>query len=163
MIKKLILDAILVRLAPSFFCGSSYLYLIFDVAASYYCMQLQGKLINQIFENGKKPSFGTNFGPFDSNLAAKSFHQKSDFISHQKPWSAIIMYNITKKTNDPVFVCLFINLLIHQLTSCSKKLLLKDQKAVWKESFSYQEQLTSDTKVAIKFVKQVLLKRKQNT
>ena len=69
-------------IGSKFFCGSSYLYLIFDVAASYYCMQLQGKLINRILENGKKPSFGTNFGPFDSNLAAKSFHQKSDFISH---------------------------------------------------------------------------------
>ena len=63
-------------IGSKFFCGSSYLYLIFDVAASYYCMQLQVKLINQILENGKKPSFGTNLGPFDSNLGCQKFPSK---------------------------------------------------------------------------------------
>ena len=29
-----------------------------DIVASYHCMQFQGKLINQTWENNKKPSFG---------------------------------------------------------------------------------------------------------
>ena len=29
-----------------------------DIAASYHCMQFQGKLVNQICENNKKSSFG---------------------------------------------------------------------------------------------------------
>ena len=38
-----------------------------DIVASYHCMQSQGKLKNQPWENGKKPSFETNFGPFRPN------------------------------------------------------------------------------------------------
>ena len=34
-----------------------------------FCMQFQGKLVNQIWNNVKKPSFGSDSGPFDSNLA----------------------------------------------------------------------------------------------
>ena len=34
-----------------------------DIVASYQCMQFQGKLMNQTWENGKKPSFEPNFGP----------------------------------------------------------------------------------------------------
>ena len=33
-----------------------------DIFESYHCMQIQGKLMNQTLENGKKPSFGTDFG-----------------------------------------------------------------------------------------------------
>ena len=33
------------------------------IVASYHCMQFQGKLINQTWENYKKPSFRSNFGP----------------------------------------------------------------------------------------------------
>ena len=31
-------------------------------------MQYPGKLLNQTSENGKKPNFGQDFGPFDPNL-----------------------------------------------------------------------------------------------
>ena len=34
-----------------------------DIVASYHCMQFQGKLTNQIWENDKKTSFGPDFGP----------------------------------------------------------------------------------------------------
>ena len=34
-----------------------------DIVASYHCLQFQGRLMNQTRENGKKPSFGTSFGP----------------------------------------------------------------------------------------------------
>ena len=44
-----------------------------QIVASYRCMQLQGKLMSQTWENDKKPSFGTNFGPFGPNLGHKNF------------------------------------------------------------------------------------------
>ena len=44
-----------------------------DIVARYHCMQFQGKLINQSWGNGKKPSFGTDFGPFGPNLGSKTF------------------------------------------------------------------------------------------
>ena len=34
------------------------------IVANYHCMQFQGKSINKTWENGKKPSLETNFGPF---------------------------------------------------------------------------------------------------
>ena len=64
------------------------------------------------------------------------------------------MYNIRKKTNHPVFVCLFVYKLVNtSVNILFKKTSFEDQKAVWKESFLYKEQLTSDMKVAIKVVK----------
>ena len=33
------------------------------IVASYRCMKFQGKLINETWENGKKPSFRIDFGP----------------------------------------------------------------------------------------------------
>ena len=35
-----------------------------DINVSYLCMQFQGKLMNQTWENDRKPSFGPEFGPF---------------------------------------------------------------------------------------------------
>ena len=40
------------------------------IVANYHPMQFQGKLMNQTWENGNKPSFGTNFGPFGQNQVA---------------------------------------------------------------------------------------------
>ena len=45
-----------------------YLYWMLDIVASYHCMQFQGNIMNQIWGNGKKPSFGPNFGPSGPNL-----------------------------------------------------------------------------------------------
>ena len=50
-----------------------YLYWILDIVASYHCMQFQGKLTNQTWENGKKPSFWPDFGPFDPNFGCQIF------------------------------------------------------------------------------------------
>ena len=43
------------------------------IVASFHCMQFQGKLMNQAWENGKKTSFGTDFVPFGPNLGPKIF------------------------------------------------------------------------------------------
>ena len=49
-----------------------------DITASYHCMQFQGKLMNQTWENGKNPIFGPDFGPFGTNSGC----QKSGSVSH---------------------------------------------------------------------------------
>ena len=56
------------KLGPQNFFNRFYLYYMLDIVASYHCMRFQGKLTNQTWENGKKPSFGTYFGPFGPNL-----------------------------------------------------------------------------------------------
>ena len=43
------------------------------IVVSYYCMQLQAKLMNQTSKNGKKPTFGLNFDPFGPNLGPPVF------------------------------------------------------------------------------------------
>ena len=55
------------NLGPHFFC-EFYHYYMLNIVASYHCMQQQRKLMNQTWENDKKPSFGPDFGPFDPNL-----------------------------------------------------------------------------------------------
>ena len=52
------------------------------IDANYHCMQFQGKLMNQAWENDKKPSFGSDFGSFGPNSGRQIFFQKSGFISH---------------------------------------------------------------------------------
>ena len=60
------------NLVPNFFRGF-YLYWKLDILASYHCMQFQGKIINQTWENGKKPSFMTDFCPYGSNSGSQIF------------------------------------------------------------------------------------------
>ena len=42
-----------------------------DIVTSYNCMQFQGKLMNQTWENDKKNSFEPDFSPFGKNLDPK--------------------------------------------------------------------------------------------
>ena len=54
-----------------------------EIAASYRYMKFQGKLMNQTWENGKKPGFGANFGPFGPILGRQIFlFQKSSSVSY---------------------------------------------------------------------------------
>ena len=76
MAKNLVSDLMLGLFAQIWalnFFGEFYLYWIIDIVASYHCMQFQGKLMNQTCENGKKPSFETNFCPFGPILDPKTF------------------------------------------------------------------------------------------
>ena len=45
-----------------------------DIVASYHYMQFQGNLLNETWENGKKPSFGHDFGPFGQNSGRQFFY-----------------------------------------------------------------------------------------
>ena len=46
-----------------------------DINASYHCVQFQGKLMNQTWENDQKSSFGPNFGSFIFKNLAQEFIQ----------------------------------------------------------------------------------------
>ena len=43
------------------------------IVTSYHCMEFEGKLMNQTWENDEKPSFGFDFGLFGVNLVPKTF------------------------------------------------------------------------------------------
>ena len=60
--------------SQNFFCGF-YLYYMLYIVVSYHCMQFQGKLMNKTWENGKKPSFKPNFGPFGPYSGRQFFFQ----------------------------------------------------------------------------------------
>ena len=62
-----------------------------DIVESYHYMQSYGKLSNQIWGNGKKPRFGTNFDTFGPNFGPNLFFIDSASTS------------ISSKTNEPNF------------------------------------------------------------
>ena len=87
------------NLGPKFFFRRFYLYQMLDIVASYHCMQFEGKLKNQTWENGeKKPSFGSNFGPSRPN----SLLQFSFFFFFKNLASSVFRYH------NPVIQCLII-------------------------------------------------------
>ena len=47
-----------------------------DIVVSYYYMKFHGKLTNQTWENGNKPSLGTDFGLFDPNSGHQKFSHR---------------------------------------------------------------------------------------
>ena len=51
-----------------------------DIIVSYHCMYFKEKLMNQTWENGKKPSFRTDFGTFGPNLGPKFIFHKLYFF-----------------------------------------------------------------------------------
>ena len=75
----------------NFFHGFS-LYYMLDIVASYHCMQFQGKLMNQTWENDKKPSFWPDFGPFGQNLASP--------LLDVRHCCKLSLYIISRKTNE---------------------------------------------------------------
>ena len=84
MTKNLILGPILAKFGPKkyflqvlplifYVRGKIHCCKMLHIVASYHCMQFQGTLTNQTSENGKKPSFDPDFGPFGPNLGHKFF------------------------------------------------------------------------------------------
>ena len=66
-----------------------------DIIASYHCIQFQGNLMNQPWENGQKPSFGPNFGP---TLDPQNFFVGFMHFMH---CCKLTLYAISSKTNEP--------------------------------------------------------------
>ena len=65
------------NLGPQNFLNRFYLYML-NIVAIYHCMQFQAKLMSLNWENGKKTSFGINFGTFDPNLDPQNFFMDSN-------------------------------------------------------------------------------------
>ena len=66
------------------------------------CMQFQGKLMNQTWENGNKPSFGSDFGTLGPNSGGQIFFSKNLAFSRTRYHGQIPSCTISEKTNDPV-------------------------------------------------------------
>ena len=84
----------------NFFCGC-YLYYMLHIVGSYYCMQFQWKLMNQTWENGKKPSFGPDFGPFGLNSSCQFFFSEI-WLSVTRCHGQLSSCTISEITNDPI-------------------------------------------------------------
>ena len=56
-------------------------------------MQFKGKLMNQIWENGKKLNFGPDFGLFDPNLDPSFFFSGFTSTNSYILFQAIILCN----------------------------------------------------------------------
>ena len=109
MAKNLVLVPILAHFCPNLvaqiFFRWFYLYQMLEIVASYHCMHFQGKLLNQTWENCKKPNFGPNSGLFGQNFDHQFF-----FFSSSKIWlcqSLDIMasyhhVHYQTKNNDPI-------------------------------------------------------------
>ena len=58
--------------------------------------------MNQTWENGNKSSVWPDFVTFGQISGRQNFYSKIWLRQSQITWSAIIMYNIRKKTTDPI-------------------------------------------------------------
>ena len=95
--KTLVLGQILaplVQIWPKNFFHEFYLYYILDIVANYHCMQFQGKLMNQTWENDQKPSVRPNFGPFWPKFGPKIFFVCFISTKYYALLQAIIVCNI---------------------------------------------------------------------
>ena len=77
-----------------------------DIIASHHGMEFQGKLMNQTWENGKKPKFGPDFGPFGTNSGRQLFFffffLKNKAPSVTRSHAQVSSRTISGKTNDPI-------------------------------------------------------------
>ena len=89
------------KFGPKFFFCGFYLYCMLDIVASYHCMQLQGKLTNQIWENDEKPSFRNNSEPFRPDLSPNIFHEFNLYYMLEIVQS-YYSFAVSRKTNEPI-------------------------------------------------------------
>ena len=66
------------------------------IITSYHCMQFQQKLMHQTWENGQKPNFWPNFGPFSPNLDPRNFFIDFTPTRYYTLLQAIIVCNFNK-------------------------------------------------------------------
>ena len=70
------------------------------IVGSYYCMHFQGKLMNQTCENGKKPSFCSDFGHFGPNMGPQIFFSRILLLLDVRHCCKSSLYAISRKTNE---------------------------------------------------------------
>ena len=73
-----------------------------DIVENYHCMQFQGKLMNQTVENGKKPIFGSDFGPFAQNSGRQTFFFKNLAPPVTRYHGQLSSCTISGKTNHSI-------------------------------------------------------------
>ena len=91
---------------PKYGCQSFfrvfYLYQMLYIVESYHCMQFQGKLMNQTWENGKKTNFGPDFSLFLAQIWAANFSPANLASSVTTYHGQLSPCTISEKTNDPI-------------------------------------------------------------
>ena len=93
------------KIAPIFgpqnFFQDIYFYELLEIVTSYHPMQFKGKLMNQTWENSKKPNFGSYFGSFDLNLGPRIFFSWCLPLLDVRNCCKISLHSISRKTYDP--------------------------------------------------------------
>ena len=74
---------------------------MFGIVSSYRCMQFQGRLMNQTWENVKKPSFGPDFDPFGPN-SGRNILFKNQVPSVTRYHRQLSSCTLLEKIKDPV-------------------------------------------------------------
>ena len=75
-----------------------YLYQMLYIVESYHCVQFQGKLMNQTWENGQRPIFGKDFGLFWPNFGPpKIFVVRFTYNICYTLLQDMIVYNFKEK------------------------------------------------------------------
>ena len=65
-------------------------------------MQFKGKLMNQTWENGKKPNLGSDFGLFDPNVGPQNLSREFTSTSSYTLFQVIILWNFKKKIMNQI-------------------------------------------------------------
>ena len=97
-----------------------YLYYMLDIIASYHCLQFPEKLMNHTWENAKKPSFVTKFGPFGPNLSPRNFF-RGFYLLDFKNCCKLSLRAVSRKTNEPNLRPILVNLAQIQVAIFLKK------------------------------------------
>ena len=103
--KNLVLGQLLVHFAKirdqKKFIRRFYICQMLDIIACYQCMQFQGKLMKQTWENSKKPSFATEFGPFCPKFGPWKIFLKVLPLLDVIHFYKLSLYATSRKTNKP--------------------------------------------------------------
>ena len=144
---KQILGLILVPFGPDLVLKMFfwfYVYWMLDIVASYHCMQFQGQLMNQTWENGKKPSFGPILVHLPEIRATKFFFFKNRDLSVTRYHGQLSSCAISEKTNDPI---------LRKLSDgrTPKKILHGKNQRLSKKQISKYEELTFTIRIKKQF------------
>ena len=84
----------------NFFC-ELFLYEMLEIIASYHCMPFQEKLLNQTWQNGRKPSCRPDFGLFWPKFGPQKNFLWVLPILDVRNCCKLSLYAIKTKTNEP--------------------------------------------------------------
>ena len=88
---------------PKILCHIIYAQQMLEIVANYHCMLFQGKLMNQTWENGKKPSFRPDFETFWRNFGPQKFFSWFLNLLDVRNCFKLSLYAISRKINEPTW------------------------------------------------------------